>query len=108
MNKVNPLEDYVLVQIIDVGEMSVGGIIIPEKARDNHRDARFAKVLAVGPGRKTEYGANLLVTVKPNDMVLIPRSAGYQVEHESHNLLRILRSTEILGTVEESRIVTVQ
>ncbi len=106
MNKVIPLDDYVLIEIIDVGERTFGGIIIPEKARDNQRDARLARVLAAGPGRTTEYGARIEVTVKPGEMVLIPRVAGCQVEHESSGVLRILRCVEILAKVEETRIVS--
>lgn len=106
MNKIIPLDDYVLIKLVDAGERKVGGIIIPEKARDNQRDARVGKVLAVGPGRTTEYGARIEVTVKPGDFVLIPRSAGTQVETEDRSLQRILRCVEILGIVEESRIVS--
>jgi chaperonin GroES len=104
MNKVIPLEDYVLVQLIEGDEKTAGGLFIPEKARDGQRDARIVKVLAVGPGRVTEYGASIVPGVRAGDLCLIPRMAGTQVEHESSAKLRILRCTEVLAQVEESRI----
>lgn len=106
MNKIIPLDDWILVQLVDLGERTLGGIIIPEKARDNHRDARIAKVVAAGPGRNSEYGHRVEVTVKVGDMVLMPRGAGYQVEHESHAVMRIMRCCEILAIVEESQIIS--
>ena len=106
MNKIIPLDDNVLVQIIDFGERVQGGIIIPEKARDNQRDARVAVVLAVGPGRTTEYGTRLEVTVAPGDTVLLPRTAGCQVEHEGNLQMRLLRCCELLGKVEQTRLVS--
>jgi chaperonin GroES len=105
MNKIAPQGDRVLIQIIEPGERTAGGLYIPEKARDNQRDAIQARVLAVGPGRVTEFGARLEVTVREGDVVLIPRIAGAAVEHEGGTKMRLIQCVEILATVEEPRIV---
>ena len=104
-DKVLPLGDYVLLQIIEQ-EKTAGGLFIPEKARGNMRDAQMGRVLAVGPGRMSEYGARQEVDVVPGDTVLIPRGLGIQVEHEAATM-RILRCSELLCKVEQSRLVSV-
>jgi chaperonin GroES len=97
-----PNGDNVLLQILDQ-KKTAGGIVIPEKAKHS-RDAVYAKVLAVGPGRVTEYGHKVECDYKVGDFVLLPRVAGVVIEHEKMDL-RVLRSMEILARVEESRIV---
>lgn len=107
-NKIIPLDDNVLIQMLNdnAERVTAGGIVVPPKPKSNQRDAGIGKVLAVGPGRTTEYGTRLEVTVKPGDMVLLPRSAGVEIEHEDGiATMRLLRSCELLGVVEESRIV---
>ncbi len=104
--KIIPLDDNVLVELVGDGETkSKGGIVITKQARDNHRDAIVAKVIAVGTGRTTEYGTRMEVTVKVGDLVILPRSGGCQVETDDNTKRRILRCVELLGVVEESRIV---
>jgi len=102
-----PKQDNVLLQIIEQ-EISPGGLIIPEKARGNQRDAAMGRVLAVGPGRTTEFGILITVDVEPGQFVLIPRNAGVHVEHERASL-RVIRCGEILcgvTEIEERRIIT--
>lgn len=101
--KILPSQDFVLLQLLEQ-KMSAGGLHIPDKARTNQRDAQLGKVIAVGPGRTTEYGAKVTADNKPGDHVLIARGAGVEVESEGKKY-RLLRSQEILATVEESRIV---
>lgn len=102
--KIVPTGDHVVLQIVEQSR-TAGGLYIPEKAKHN-RDAIICKVIAVGPGRDTEYGAHVGVDVAIGDLVLITRVAGVAVELEyEQGHLRILRSQEILGKVEESRLV---
>lgn len=108
-DKIKPLGDNVVVQLLE-RQKTAGGLHIPEKARTNQRDAIVGKVLAAGPGRVTEYGATVPAGVNEGDYVLLARGAGTQVElaAEGRNegqTLRILRGCELLGTVEESRVI---
>ncbi len=108
--KIIPHGDFVIVEILSQ-EKTKGGLIIPDKAKTNQRDAIVGKVLGVGKGRVTEYGATILPEVKEGDYVLLARGAGTEVELDvsgrgkDARKLRILRDQELLGTVEESRII---
>jgi chaperonin GroES len=107
--KIIPTGDNVVVQLVE-RQKTKGGIIIPDKARTNQRDAIIGKVLAIGPGRVTEYGVKVDAGVNVGDYVLIARGAGVEIElaaeaRDSERKIRILRGVEILGTVEESRII---
>lgn len=108
--KIIPRGDYVVVEILSA-EKTKGGIIIPDKARGNQRDAIIGRVLAVGAGRMTEYGAKIVPEAKEGDYVLLARGAGTEIELDvsgrgkDAKKLRILRDQELLGAVEESRII---
>lgn len=108
--KINPHGDNVVLEIVDQ-QKTAGGLYIPEKARTNQRDAIVGRVLAVGPGRISEFGAKLEVQCKTGDYVLLPRGAGVEIELAAEGRgsnarkLRIIRDCELLGVVEESRII---
>ena len=99
--------DNVVVELLD--QQKMGSLFIPDKAKNNQRDAIIGKVLAVGAGRMTEYGALVKAAAKEGDYVLLARGAGVEVELDmrgkDHKRVRILRDVEILGAVEESRII---
>ena len=108
--KIIPHGDFVAIEVL-TQEKTRGGLIIPEKAKGNQRDAIIGNVVGVGTGRMTEYGITIVPKVKPGDYVLLARGAGTEVELDvsgrgkDAKKLRILRDQEILGCVEESRIV---
>lgn len=108
--KIIPHGDNVIVEILSA-EKSKGGIIIPDKAKGNQRDAIVGKVLSVGKGRLTEYGATVVPEAKEGDFVLLARGAGTEIELDvsgrgkDAKKIRILRDCELLGSVEESRII---
>ncbi len=108
--KIKPHGDFVIVEILSQ-EKTRGGLVIPDRAKSNQRDAIVGKVIGVGNGRVTEYGAKLMPEVQEGDYVLLARGAGTEVELDvsgggkDAKKLRILRDQEILGTVEESRII---
>lgn len=108
--KIIPNGDYVVVEILSQ-EKTKGGLIIPDKAKSNQRDAIVGKVMAVGKGRMTEYGTMLVPTAKEGDFALLSRGAGTEIELDvsgrgkDARKLRILRDQELLGFVEESRII---
>ncbi|MBT3345100.1 MAG: co-chaperone GroES [Gemmatimonadetes bacterium] len=94
-SKIQPLADRVLVKRLDEDEeQSVGGIIIPDTAKEKPQEA---KVVAVGPGR-TEDGKRIALDVKKGDTVLIGKYSGTEVKLDGEEHL-ILREEEILAVI---------
>ena len=96
MPNVKPLRDRVLVRRIEEAEQKVGGIIIPDTAKEKPLQA---EVMAVGSGRVLENGQTLALTLKKGDKVLISKWAGSEVKIDDEELL-ILKEDEILGVLE--------
>ncbi len=107
-DKIVPLGDNVVVEILNQ-EKTRGGIIIPDKAKSNQRDAIIGRVLAVGAGRYTEQGFLMKPQTSVGDYVLMSRGAGVEIELDTRGKdkkrMRILRDVELLGIVEESRVI---
>ncbi len=93
MPNVKPLRDRVLVRRIEEEEQKVGGIIIPDTAKEKPLQA---EVIAVGSGRVLDSGQKLEMTLKPGDKVLIGKWSGTEVKLGDEELL-ILKEDEILG-----------
>ena len=93
--KIQPLADRVLVRRLDdAEEQKVGGIIIPDTAKEKPQEA---EVVAVGPGR-LEDGERVGLDVKKGDKVLIGKYSGTEVKLEGEEHL-ILREEEILAVI---------
>jgi chaperonin GroES len=108
--KIKALGDNVVLEIVEQ-EKTKAGIILPDKQRSNQRDAIIGKVIDIGPGRVSEYGVKIEAGVSVGDYVLLPRSAGTEVEIAAEGRgakarkLRVIRGVELLGYVEESHII---
>jgi chaperonin GroES len=96
MPKVKPLRDRVLVKRLEEAEQKVGGIIIPDSAKEKPQQA---EVVAVGSGRLLENGERVPLTVKPKDKVLIGKWSGTDVKIDGQEYL-ILKEEDILGILE--------
>jgi chaperonin GroES len=94
-----PLHDRVLLKRLEEGEQRVGGIIIPDSAKEKPQQAT---VVAVGNGRITEEGTVIPLDVKPGDLVLIGKYAGNEIKLDGEDFL-IVRQDEILGVLEGVR-----
>ena len=95
-NSIKPLADRVLVKRLDdEEEQKVGGIIIPDTAKEKPQEA---EVVAVGPGR-VEDGNRIELDVKAGDKVLIGKYSGTEVKISGEEHL-ILREDEILAIIE--------
>ena len=94
-----PLHDRVLLKRLEEGEQRIGGIIIPDSAKEKPQQAT---VVAVGNGRITEEGTVIPLDVKPGDLVLIGKYAGNEIKLDGEDLL-IVREDEILGVLEGVR-----
>ncbi len=93
---VKPLHDRVLVKRVEeAGEQKVGGIIIPDSAKEKPLQA---DVVAVGPGEYDDSGKRKELDVKVGDKVLIGKWSGTEVKIDGDEYL-ILKENEILGIV---------
>jgi chaperonin GroES len=96
MANVKPLRDRVLVRRIEEAEQKVGGIIIPDTAKEKPLQA---EVIAVGSGRVLDSGQKVELSLKPGDKVLIGKWSGTEVKVDGEELL-ILKEDEVLGILE--------
>jgi len=95
--KVTPLHDKVLIRKLEEGEISKGGIIIPDSA---HKDKpQQGEVLAVGKGKSNDEGKVFPLDVKAGDIVLFGQYAGSEVKLDGESLY-IMREEEILGILK--------
>ena len=92
-----PLHDRILVQRIEEGEQKVGGIIIPDSAKEKPQQG---KVVAVGQGKVKEDGTVRKLDVKAGDRVLFGKYSGTEVKLDGEEHL-ILREDDILGVLEK-------
>lgn len=91
-----PLHDRVLVKRIEEGEQKLGGIIIPDTAKEKPQQA---EVMAVGNGKLLETGDRVAPEVKAGDRILFGKYSGSDIKIEGQEYL-ILREDEILGVLE--------
>ena len=94
--KLKPLGGRVIVEPIEQEEMTAGGIILPETAKEKPQEG---KILAAGPGERDENGARIAMEVNVGDKVLYAKYSGTEVKMDGKKLL-ILRETDILAVVE--------
>jgi chaperonin GroES len=97
--KMRPLHDRILVERVEEQEQRVGGIIIPDAAKEKPQQGR---VVAVGKGRVTDKGEVVPLDVKAGDTVLFGKYAGTEIKIEGREYL-IVREDEVLGIVEGVR-----
>lgn len=95
--KLNPLHDQVVVKRVEATTQSSGGIIIPNNAAEKPDSG---VVLAVGPGRRTESGSVIPMTIRTDDKILFGKHAGQAVTIKGEEVL-ILREEEIYAVIEE-------
>jgi len=96
---VRPLRDRVLVKRVEEQEQRIGGIIIPDTAKEKPLQA---KVIAVGSGRVNDEGERFPLDVKAGDYVLIGKYSGSEVKLDGEEYV-IVREEEILGVAEGVR-----
>ena len=94
--KIRPLQDRVLVKRLEAQEQRIGGIIIPDTAKEKPQQA---KVIAVGRGRVNDDGKTVPLDVKEGDHVLVGKYSGTEIKLDGEEYL-ILREDEILGVAE--------
>lgn len=94
--KFRPLHDRILIERIESEEVTSGGIILPDTAKEKPQQG---KVIAVGPGKKAEDGKLIPMDVKTGDTILFGKYAGSDIKMEGKEYL-IMREDDVLGIVE--------
>ena len=91
-----PLGDRVVVEPIEQEEITAGGIVLPETAKEK---PQRGTVIAAGPGARDDDGDRIALDVKVGDVVLYAKYAGTEFKVEGKKLL-ILKESDLLAIVE--------
>ena len=91
-----PLHDRVVIRRVEAEEKTLGGIIIPDTAKEKPMEG---EVVAVGPGARGEDGKIQPLDVKSGDRVLFGKWSGTEVKLDGEDLI-IMKESDIMGIVE--------
>ena len=94
-----PQNDRVLIKPIESGEEMYGTIIVPDMGKEK---PEMGEVIAVGPGRQSEFGQFIRVEAKVGDIVLIPKVGTIRIDFDGQEYF-IVQDREILATVKQSQ-----
>ncbi len=94
--KLKPLGNRVVIEPIEEEEITAGGIVLPETAKEK---PQRGKVISVGEGDRNEDGERIAMDVKKGDTVLFAKYAGTEFKMDGKKLL-ILREPDILAVLE--------
>ena len=94
--KARPLHDRILVKRIDEGEQKIGGIIVPDTAKEKPQQG---KVVAVGAGKVKDDGGRIKLDVKAGDTILFGKYSGQEIKLEGEEFL-IMREEEVLAILD--------
>ena len=95
---VRPLHDRIIVQRLDEGEQQIGGIIIPDSAKEKPQQG---KVLAVGDGRITDDGKRIPLDVVPGNLILFGKYSGQEIKLDGEEYL-IVKEDEVLAVIDSA------
>ncbi len=93
--KFRPLHDRVVVKRLDAEEKTIGGIIIPDTAKEKPMQG---EIIAAGPGARNEQGAIVALDVKAGDKILFGKWSGTEVKIDGEELL-IMKESDIMGVI---------
>ena len=93
---VRPLHDRIIVQRIDEGEQKVGGIIIPDSAKEKPQQGT---VIAVGNGKTNDKGKRIPLDVNAGDRILFGKYSGQEIKLDGQEYL-IMKEDDVLAVIE--------
>lgn len=93
-----PLHDRLVVRRLEDGESTIGGIIIPDSAKEK---PQRGTVVAVGTGTVRDDGTRVPLDVKPGDLILFGKYASQEITLDGEALL-IMRENEVLAVVQDA------
>ena len=94
--KVRPLHDRIIVTRFEEGEQQVGGIIIPDTAKEK---PQRGKVIAAGAGKVKDDGTRQPPDIKAGDLILFGKYSGQEIKLDGEDYL-IMKEDEVLGVIE--------
>lgn len=95
--KLKPLHDRVLVKRLEAEEVTSGGIIIPDTAKEKPQKG---EIIATGPGKVTDKGEKIKMTVDEGDKVLFNKYAGTSIEIDGVEYM-VMREDDILAIIKD-------
>jgi chaperonin GroES len=93
---VRPLHDRILVQRLDEGEQQIGGIIVPDSAKEK---PQRGTVIAAGNGRVNDEGERVALDVKAGDTILFGKYSGQEIKLDGVEYL-IMKEDDVLAALE--------
>jgi chaperonin GroES len=93
---VRPLHDRIVVRRLEEGEQKIGGIIVPDTAKEK---PQRGTVVAIGSGTVRDGGTRIPVDVKAGDVILFGKYTSQEVKLDGEEYL-ILREDEVLAVIE--------
>ena len=92
---IKPLSDRVVIKAQDAEEKTASGIILPDTAQEK---PQIGEIVAIGPGKVSDAGGLVKMTVKKGDKVLYGKYSGTEISHNGDDLL-IMRESDILAVL---------
>jgi chaperonin GroES len=92
---IRPLHDRIVIQRLEEGEQRVGGIIVPDTAKEKPQQG---KVIAAGTGKIRDDGTRQPPDVQAGDLILFGKYSGQEIRLDGEDYL-IMREDEVLGVV---------
>ncbi len=94
---VKPLADKILVKRLQAEEMTKGGIVLPDSAKEKPKEGR---VVEVGPGKVMDDGNRSAMQIKKGDRILFTSYAGTEIKIDGEEFL-IMSEDDVLAIVAE-------
>ena len=94
---IKPLEDRIVVQVLEAEQTTASGIVIPDTAKEKPQEG---KVLAVGPGRIDDNGQRVPLDVAVGDTVIFSKYGGTEVKYNNEEYL-VLSARDVLAVIEK-------
>ena len=101
---IRPLHDRIIVQRLEEGEQQIGGIIIPDSAKEK---PQRGTVIAAGDGKVNEDGKRIPLDVKAGDLILFGKYTSQEVKLDGEEYL-IMREDEVLAVIDDVGATTRQ
>ena len=95
--KIKPLDDRVLVQASEAEEVTAGGIVLPDSAKEKPQEG---KIVAAGPGMLNDDGTRAKLSVAKGDTVIFGKYAGTEVKVDGKEY-KIMREKDILAKINK-------